>query len=603
MSTATTTPASSIHPGMGAIPNDGGVSFRVWAPNADAVFVTGSFCGWDEECYPLALDGDGYWSTDVPDAKPGDEYKFVLDTPSGRLHRNDPYARLVTSSVGNSVIYDDAAYDWQGDAFQMPAWNDVVIYELHVGTFNDQNPDGPGNLRSAIEKLDYVRDLGASAVSVMPLAEFAGDFSWGYNPAFPFAVEGAYGGPDALKEFVREAHARGLAVLVDVVYNHFGPSDLDLWQFDGWSENDKGGIYFYNDHRAETPWGETRPDYGRREVRQFIRDNALMWIESFHADGLRWDGTIFIRHKDFFLTEGNALPDGWTLMQDVNREIQQKHPGKLCIAEDLQRYDAVCVSIDDGGAGFGAQWDAAFVHPVRAALEQMNDADRSMQEVAQAIGHVYCGDPFNRVIYTESHDEVANGRQRLPESIHQGDARSWESQKRSTLGAALVFTSPGIPMIFQGQAMLEGEWFRDTEPLNWERLGEVPGIHQLYRDLAHLRRNLRGTTRGLKGAHVDLFHVNDTAKIIAFRRWMEGGENDETIAVFNFANVAYDAYRIGLPAEGIWRVRFNSDWDGYSSAFGNHRSVDSTAEVQPQDGYSYSGSVSLGPYTAVLLSR
>ena len=108
-------------------------------------------------------------------------------------------------------------------------------------------------------------------------------------------MESAYGGPDGFKNFVREAHRRGLAVILDVVYNHFGPSDLDLWQFDGWQENDKGGIYFYNDHRSETPWGDTRPDYGRPEVRQFILDNALMWLEEYHIDGLRYDMILYIR--------------------------------------------------------------------------------------------------------------------------------------------------------------------------------------------------------------------------------------------------------------------------------------------------------------------
>ena len=131
----------------------------------------------------------------------------------------------------------------------------------------------------------------------MPLAEFAGELSWGYNPACIFAVETDYGGPLGFKRFVKAVHQAGMGVILDVVYNHFGPSDLDLWQFDGWSENGLGGIYFYNDWRAETPWGSTRPDYGRKEVRQFIRDNAMMWLEEYHVDGLRLDMTLYMRHR------------------------------------------------------------------------------------------------------------------------------------------------------------------------------------------------------------------------------------------------------------------------------------------------------------------
>ena len=162
----------------------------------------------------------------------------------------------------------------------------------------------------------------------MPAMEFAGDVSWGYNPAHIFAVESAYGGPEGFKAFIEAAHRSGIAVILDVVYNHFGPSDLDLWQFDGWSENDKGGIYFYNDWRSDTPWGDTRPDYGRSEVRQFIRDNALYWLEEYHLDGLRFDMTLYIRSvRGDEGDEGDALEEGWSLLQWINGEIAEHFPG------------------------------------------------------------------------------------------------------------------------------------------------------------------------------------------------------------------------------------------------------------------------------------
>jgi 1,4-alpha-glucan branching enzyme len=133
-------------------------------------------------------------------------------------------------------------------------------------------------------------------IEIMPAMEFAGGFSWGYNPANLFAIESDYGGPKAFKEFINAAHDSGIAVILDVVYNHFGPSDLDIWQFDGWGEEGKGGIYFYNDWRAETPWGDGRPDYGREEVRQYVRDNVLMWLHDCRVDGVRWDMTAYIRN-------------------------------------------------------------------------------------------------------------------------------------------------------------------------------------------------------------------------------------------------------------------------------------------------------------------
>ena len=209
----------------------------------------------------------------------------------------------------------------------------------------------------------------------MPPFEFAGDVSWGYNPAHPFAIESGYGGPDAFKRFIKAAHETGIAVIVDVVYNHLGPSDLDLWRFDGWHEGPWGGIYFYNDERAVTPWGNTRPDYGRGEVRAYLRDNALTWLEEFRCDGLRFDSTKHIRAVDGVPTDlDSLLPDGWSFMAWITDEIRARQPWKLSIAEDLALDPTVVAPTGEGGAGFTAQWDAGFVHPVRAALTAADDA-------------------------------------------------------------------------------------------------------------------------------------------------------------------------------------------------------------------------------------
>ena len=289
-------PNASAHPGMGAIVHDAGVAFRVWAPNADAIFVTGSFNDWSEDAAAMAPEDGGVWYVDVPGAKPGDEYRFLIHNGDAVLSRIDPYARAVTTSVGNGIVVDPA-HDWHGADFEMAAWNEVVIYEMHVGTFHRPDEETAGTFTDAIEKLGHLKRLGVNAVQIMPAMEFAGDVSWGYNPAHIFAIESAYGGPEGFKAFIEAAHRSGIAVILDVVYNHFGPSDLDLWRFDGWSENDKGGIYFYNDWRSDTPWGDTRPDYGRSEVRQFIRDNALYWLDEYHLDGLRFDMTLYIRQR------------------------------------------------------------------------------------------------------------------------------------------------------------------------------------------------------------------------------------------------------------------------------------------------------------------
>ncbi|MDO5678284.1 MAG: alpha-amylase family glycosyl hydrolase [Propionibacteriaceae bacterium] len=583
--------------GMGAVVADGGVGFRVWAPNADTVSVYGEFNDWDQQAHPMTRENDeGYWYVFVDGATAGQQYKYHLTNGEMELDRNDPYAREVTNSVGNSVIVDPWAFDWEDDSYHLPAHNEIVIYEAHVGSFFAK--DGAGNFAMMAEKLQHVVDLGCNVIQLMPVAEFAGDLSWGYNPAHVFAVESAYGGPSAYREFVKQAHRMGLGVIQDVVYNHFGPSDLDLWQFDGWSDNDKGGIYFYNDHRSSTPWGDTRPDYGRAEVRRFIHDNALMWLREFRVDGLRYDMTPYMRSVD---ATGFDIIDGWTLQSWINRDIRAEFPGALLIAEDMHSNPLV-TGLEDDGAGYHSQWDPNFVHPVRQALQEYDDAHRDIDSIAGAISYNYDGDGFRRVIYTESHDEVANGKARVVAEVEPGDQQGWYAQKRSTLGAALVMTSPGIPMLFQGQEFLQGDWFRDDVPLDWRLKREHHGIVQLYADLITLRRNMFGESQGLQGQGINVFHRNNEANIVAFQRWYDHGIGDDVVVVANFSGEVRDNYRIGLPSGGGWELKLNSDASLYSDDFGDHPSSDIQADGEGIDGFGASGTVTIAPYSVLIYS-
>jgi len=604
--------APATREGMGAIPHLDGTTFRVWAPNADRVFVTGSFNRWSRWRSPLAREEEGLWSGHVPEARVGDEYKYLIHHGSHRLLRTDPYARDVTGARSNAVI-TNGHFDWREPegtpAYRTPGWHELIIYELHVGTF-EQAPAGVvGSFQGVIDKLPYLKELGINAIQLMPIKAFAGDYSWGYNPAHPFAVTRTYGGHLALKELVKAAHAQGIAVILDVVYNHFGPQDLSLWRFDGWHENGGGGIYFYNDWRAQTPWAHTRPDYARPQVRQFIRDNVLMWLEEFRVDGLRWDMTNYIRNahgRDH--DPGADLPEGWELLRWLNSEIDARQPWKINIAEDMQGSVHITRETQAGGAGFDAQWDVHFVHPIRQAIIPPHDEERDMAAVRDAIAFRYNGDVLERVIYTESHDEVANGKARVPEEISPGEADSLFAKKRSTLGAALLFTSPGIPMIFQGQEFLESGWFDDHVPLDWEKAQRHAGILQLYRELIRLRRNWYENTRGLTGQHVNVYHVDHAHKLIAFHRWHQGGPRDDVVVVANLANRAHQAVTLGFPHLGIWRVRFNSDARTYDAGFGDHECPDVvaapvTGDNGSSDGMPCWGNLTLAPYGVLILSQ
>ncbi len=601
--------AASQRTGMGAIPFEGGAAFRVWAPFATSVCVAGAFNGWSVDATPLTAESDGYWSVDVAAAALGDQYKFVIVNPAlaPALWKNDPYARAMTNSVGNSIIAS-TDFAWRPTHYSTPPWNEMVIYELHVGSFlfDPSRSNGRGDFGTVIAKLDYLLDLGINVIQVMPSDEFPGTSSFGYNPADIFAIEEDYGGPNGFQALVDAAHQRGVAIIYDVVYNHLGPSDLDLWRFDGWGEDGGGGVYFYNDWRRSTPWGDTRPDYGRGEVRQFLRDNALFWLEEHRCDGLRFDATGWIRNvwgdND---DPGADLADGWGLMRWINGEVQARQPWKLSIAEDMQDNEWITKDLAQGGAGFGAQWGAGFMHDLRGALVSPWDEARDMDALAGFIRQRFNGEAFQRVLYSESHDEVAasNGGARLPEAIAPGNADGFFAQKRSTLAAAVVFTAPGIPMIFMGQEFLEWGAWSDSQQLDWSKADRFAGIRALYRDLITLRRNVLGLTRGLCGQSLNLHHVNNADKVIAYHRWDSGGPRDDVVTIANFANRGYDSYRIGLPRGGVWRVRFNSDWGGYSPVFTSHSSFDLIASADSRDGMPFSGAVGIGPYTALILSQ
>ncbi|MCW5936641.1 MAG: alpha amylase C-terminal domain-containing protein [Fimbriimonadaceae bacterium] len=587
----------SSRPGNGAVPFAGGTTFRLWAPFATQANVAGPFNGWNDSNAKLVAEGGGWWSLDYRRTVPGQQYKFVLRNGSQVLWKKDPWAKALVSSNGNAIIHNPNAYAWQTNNFVTPAWNDLVVYETHIGTFNDTPGGKPGTFSTAEQKLDYLQGLGVNCIELLPVQEFPGDYSWGYNPSDPFSVESAYGGPDALKSFVDKANARGIAVLLDLVHNHYGPNDLDLWRFDGWSQGSWGGIFFYQDDRAVTPWGNTRPDFGRQEVRDYIRDNQRQWSEEFRVSGFRWDSVLNIRTTN---RGDNAV--GWELLQTLNNDLDQRQPWKINIAEDLQNNNWVTRETGQGGAGFDSQW-SNFVHTVRAALITPDDNSRDMNAVAGAITERFNGDAWRRVIYTESHDENANGRQRVPSEIDASNPASYWAQKRSTLGAALVFTAPGIPMVFQGQEILEDGWFADNDPVDWNKLNLYPGINLLYRDLIRMRRNLGGTTAGLKGQGLNLYKTDNAAKLIAFHRYDQGGVNDDVVVLLNFKNATVNNLRLGFPNAGRWRVVFNSDARVYSPLFGDHFTPDVDTQTVPWDGLGYSALVSVAPYTAVVFAR
>lgn len=496
-------------------------------------------------------------------------YLYEITTQNGeKLKRNDPYARQLTDSDSGASIIVAREYDWDGyDAFIKTDHNKAIIYELHVGTFNRPDASTGGTFYTAIEKLDYLKTLGVNYIELMPVTSMAQSHGWGYAPNHIFSIENSYGGRRGLLDFVKACHQKGIGVVIDVVYNHFF-NDTDLWQYDGWSENDLGGIYFYNDERGLTPWGG-RPDYGRPEVRQFILDNVAMWLTEYKIDGLRVDSTIYMRNSD----GNNEKPqfdigDAWSLLKEINALAHKINPNALMIAEDNATNPGIVKPAHEGGMGFNAQWEVGFPHVIRDSLGiTTNEEQPKLAGFQYELQRTYNGNAYEKVIFSDSHDTAANGSVRLNEAVSPGNAGSVFARQRTLLASASSLTAPGIPMLLQGQEFMQEGAFNEWQMLDWDKSEQFAGIVLAHQHLIDLRLNKFDNTRGLIGQSTQVFHRDDTNNLIGFHRWDKGGPLDDTLVLINFDAHRLKDYELVLPIEGQWRVRFNSSWKGYSVDF------------------------------------
>jgi len=427
--------------GATALP-DGSTGFRVWAPRVQQVAVVFP----DSGRPPVALhaEGDSYFSGTVAGVRHGDRYRYLLD---GELERPDPASRYQPDGVhGPSLVVDPDLFLWQTPDWGGLPLEEYLLYELHVGTFTPQ-----GTFDGVIDRLDYLVELGITAVELMPVAQFPGERNWGYDGTFPFAPQNSYGGPEGLKRLVDACHGRGLAVVLDVVYNHLGPEGNYLHAF---------GPYFTS--RYQTPWGDAvnfdGPDSD--PVRHFFIANALYWISEYRVDALRLDAV----HGIYDLSACHILQE---LQQAVEqRSAELGRPAYLIAESDLNDVRLI-TSPEQGGFGLAAQWCDDFHHSLRTLLT--NDRRGyygdygSFAHLSKAFrdGFVLdgCYSGFRRrrhgsssaavppcclVVCSQNHDQIGNRArgERLHEHL---------SLDQLKLAAASVLLSPYLPLLFMGE--------------------------------------------------------------------------------------------------------------------------------------------------------
>jgi len=531
------------------------VLFRVWAPDAARVAVSGDFNGWNKKALKKEPTHPGYWMGSSRRARPGDAYQFVLDGQT----RRDPRARAVDVKKNRSFIVDPRKTPRGGiRKWEMPAKEDLVMYEMHLGTFAEGIPGRKSLFQRAIKRLPYLKALGINCIQLMPVNEFSGERSWGYNPGDLFAVESAYGGGTAFKQFIHSCHTNGIAVVLDIVHNHYGPSDIAVWQFDPATPSSDGGIYFYSDEeRARTEWGP-RPDYSRPEVRDFIVDSVKMFLTEYQLDGFRWDSVHNIR---YYLNGQRSNADGDRVLSEANDWMKKNRPDALRIAEDH--------AFDGGGVGFNAQWNSAFQSTL-SSLVRASDTQRDMPMFTAELERL---NGLQWVNFAECHDSAGdlNQHHRLPTYIDPAHPDSMRARALSLLANGIVLTVPGYPMFLQGFEMHDTKDFSDNALIPWARAQHThKGIVRATADLIHLRRNTKGFTPGLKGEALTMLHSDNKAKVMAYSRHKKNESKDRgTVVVVNFSGTPLKKYGVHFPSAGAWFCHYNSGLGKYAKDFDN----------------------------------
>ena len=575
----------------------GGAVFRVWAMNPTSAFVAGEFNGWNSTANEMTrLDND--FVAFVPGATDRQMYKYVFQPNS--IWKPDAQAKSLNPSDNyNTHIEDRFRYAWNSVNFVPPAFEDMIIYELHVGTFsgrNDPVASGslPGTYADVAAHVDHLVELGINVVEVMPVTEFQMDFSAGYNPITAYSPEWIYGDPDDLRYMVDVLHANGIAVIADIVWNHFGYGDNYLWDYDGTNR------YFDDPFDAndpvDTPWG-SQADFDYDPIRRYFVDSTLYWLDDMNIDGFRMDATEYM----------DIQGGGWSLMQWFNNSIDNRAVNKISIAEQLPDDPWITRPTSLGGAGFDAQWNDYFTDTLR---EEILDAgwDQGSVEMSK-IADILDGSgtylsQAQVVNYLELHDEIwpSSGGQRLVKTIDSSYPHDDIYAKgRIKLAQGLVMFAQGIPMFIQGSEWLEytdfgGGQSDGSDRINWDLKTTYAPIFQYFSDICHTRTS-NGALRANAG--IDVFHVNDSGNVLAYHRWDLSG--NDIVIVANFSNDDYYSYQLGLPQAGTWYELINSQaavYDGNN--VGNGGSVDTTGGSY--DGFDQSAYITI-PQMGLLVLR
>ena len=588
-----------------------GVYFAVWAHNAKAVSVVGDFNEWDRKQAPMKRGGAiGVYETFIPGVKPGDLYKFCIETGDGReLYKEDPYAVSAELRPGTaSKVADISGFKW-GDARWMEArkeWDHkkqpMSIYEVHPGSWrkhpsSEGNPDGFYSYRELAHALtDYVKQMGYTHVELMGIAEHPFDGSWGYQVTGYYAPTSRYGKPEDFKYLVNYLHKHKIGVILDWVPAHFPKDAHGLAEFDGTC------IYEHQDPRqGEHPdWGTKIFNYGKPEVKNFLLANALYWVEEFHVDGLRVDAVASMLYLDYGKQDGQWVANKYggnqnleaiEFFKHLNSCLLGRNPGAVMIAEESTAWPKVTGKVEDDGLGFSLKWNMGWMHDFLEYMK-LDPYFRKYNHHKMTFSMTYAYS--ENYVLVLSHDEVVHLKCSMINKMPGYLDEKFENLKA---GYGYMAGHPGKKLLFMGQEFGQLQEWSEARELDWYLLQEEKHqkLQDFVRDMLHLYKKYPALYGGDGDPEAfQWINANDGDRsIFSFVRYSPTGRN-HLLFVCNYTPLERKDYRVGVPRRKQYQLILNSADPMYGGTYHREQLI-YKAEKKECDGQTYSIGYELPP--------
>ena len=598
------------HKFLGSFLEGDSCTFRVWAPNAKRVFVTGEFCSWYPHTYEMKKINDrGIYEIQVPGVSEFDAYKYVIVTHSGlELWKADPYAKHAeTRPLTASKVYTLPEYKWKDkkwmDNRTVPYHQPMNIYEVHLGSWKHNEEGKELSYRELAHRLvEYVKEMNYTHVELLPVTEYPYDKSWGYQATGYFSPTSRYGTPEDFMYFVDIFHQNNIGVILDWVPGHFTKDAHGLYEFDGTP------CYEYSDTRKmeHEGWGTRVFDYGRNEVKSFLTSSAVSWIEDYHIDGIRVDAVSSMIFLNYCRDEDKSARNIYggfenleaiDFIKNLNLYVKENYPGVSMIAEESTSYPKVTAAVEHGGLGFDFKWNMGWMNDSLDYLETDPFFRKGVHNKFTFSMHYAFSENF---ILPISHDEIVHGKKSLLDKSPVPDEDKFANLK-ACLG--YMYAHPGKKLAFMGIDIAQFiEWDEERE-LDW-LLMLYPKHVFTHRYVKELNKFYK-TTPALWENDSDWdgfrWHVVDdnNNNVFAFSRKDRSGK--EVLVVSNFSNQVLKNYEIGVDTWGSYKIALNSDAKKYDGIAVSNRNLKTINKEKNE--FKYTLSLNIPPYATMYIEK